>query len=325
MKFLSCILLHDGVLTREQLVTALEQQLLSGADLTNIYLELGYMTEEQILKYLEIRYRLSGKTRDDFENCQEALSKFPELLIWRHQVFPLCWQRTTLHLGMVQPNDRLAQLSIANHIHGMVRPYVISRSTWDYLIKRHLVKPDKDREVAALSLGPLAAVNPLEWVQTQLSQAQNAQTVTKVVLQYLSQCCRRGLLFLIRQGQIRPWTSFGFAVTDDEWRQFSYPADRGVMFELVHTTAPYIGKLNDDKYLPLRELLALPDGSRSCIICPLVMGQKVVQLFYLDNDGGRMEANKLGEITLVLHQAAKVYEELLRKTVEEHTKNNVSP
>ncbi len=322
MKFLSCILVHDGILSRHQLITALEQQVISGSDLPSIYLELGYMDEKTLLGYLEQRYRLPGKGRADFDRANEALIGFPEMLIWKYRVFPLLKQHAVLHLGMVDPSDRAARLAISRTTGTILKPYVITKVTLDYLIERYLGRPTKKSEKFALSGGPLAAISPLAWAKSQLESAADPAAVTAIILQYLSCYYERCQILLLRGGRLRPWQNSGFdRVTLESVPKALELNDKPELKAFLAEAAPFIGSLSDPHLAALVPLLKATGNNQNCAICPLSMSGRVVQLFYLDNGPGKpLESSHLGEVTLVLSQAAAVYEALLRKAVEEHMK-----
>jgi len=102
------VLQKRGDLTAEQLVKALEHQRDTGGALSTHLVKLGFLTEEQLLSYLEREYRLPVVDPASFDIPREVLSVVPQALVLKHHLIPTSLNRSTLTIAMADPSNLMA-------------------------------------------------------------------------------------------------------------------------------------------------------------------------------------------------------------------------
>src|SRR5579885_3425405 len=85
-----------GEITAEQLARALEQQREQGGALSTHLVKLGYISEEQLLSYLEREYRLPVMDPLTLDVPREVLNLVPQALVVKHHLIPIGLVRSTL-------------------------------------------------------------------------------------------------------------------------------------------------------------------------------------------------------------------------------------
>src|SRR5688572_17853559 len=97
-----------GELSAEQLAKAVEVQLESGGALSTHLVKLGFVSEEQLLAYLEREYRLPIVDPLSFDIDRSVLGLVPLPLIHKHHLIPTSLVRSTLTLAMADPSNLAA-------------------------------------------------------------------------------------------------------------------------------------------------------------------------------------------------------------------------
>ncbi|MFQ5598436.1 MAG: GspE/PulE family protein [Nitrospiria bacterium] len=102
-KRLGQMLLAEGLVTELQLERALRAQKNSGSRLGKVLLDLGYVTEDGVIKVLGKQMGIPHISLGTMVIDPEVIQLIPELAARRHQVLPLFRKEKTLHLAMVDP------------------------------------------------------------------------------------------------------------------------------------------------------------------------------------------------------------------------------
>ncbi|HLK12987.1 MAG TPA: type IV-A pilus assembly ATPase PilB [Candidatus Binatia bacterium] len=97
-----------GEITAEQLARALEQQREQGGALSTHLVKLGYVSEEQLLSYLEREYRLPVMDPLTLDVPREVLGIIPQALVVKHHLIPIGLVRSTLTVAMADPSNLVA-------------------------------------------------------------------------------------------------------------------------------------------------------------------------------------------------------------------------
>src|SRR5262245_42756144 len=83
------ILVNEGLVSKEQLEEALELQKNTGDFLGGILLELGYITESDIVKTLSVQYQLPFLRPSLYDLDRKLIAKFKPEFLHMHKVLPL--------------------------------------------------------------------------------------------------------------------------------------------------------------------------------------------------------------------------------------------
>ncbi|UCF41919.1 MAG: type IV-A pilus assembly ATPase PilB [Gemmatimonadota bacterium] len=99
------LLIREGLITREQLQQALEQQQGSGMRLGYTLVKLGMVQEIEITKMLARQYRVPAVDLSRFEVDEKIIKLIPNEVALRHTVLPLKREARTLTVAMADPTN----------------------------------------------------------------------------------------------------------------------------------------------------------------------------------------------------------------------------
>lgn len=102
------LLIKSNLLSREQLVKALEEQKLSGGRLGSQIVKLGYLKEEDLVSFLSKQYGVPSVNLAEFEVDESVIKLVPEDVANKHQIIPINRAGSTLIIAMSDPSNIFA-------------------------------------------------------------------------------------------------------------------------------------------------------------------------------------------------------------------------
>jgi len=97
------ILFERGLISKEELKEGLEQQKASGLPLGQIFINLGFITEEQLFKTLGIQAKMETVDLDNVSIAKEVLDKVPGSIARLYNIMPLAFEYNTLTIATSDP------------------------------------------------------------------------------------------------------------------------------------------------------------------------------------------------------------------------------
>ncbi len=131
------ILLRRGLLSQEQLETTRSRQT-DGARLDQVAVELGFVSEEDMLRTLGEEVGLNYVDLSETKIDLSQLKGFPQKLIHRQSLFPIARHNGTLVVATSDPFDLYPLDEVASATGLSVEPVLASRAEINKLIKMHL-------------------------------------------------------------------------------------------------------------------------------------------------------------------------------------------
>ncbi len=143
------VLLHRGLLDAEQIEQARRQA--NGRRLDEAAVDLGFVTEEEVLKALADEFGMRYVELTDFNVDRDLLSRFPTSAIFRHALFPLERINGRVVVATSDPFD-LEGLDELSSLSGFrLEPVLARRDDVEQLIKENLgVGGDTINELVSL-------------------------------------------------------------------------------------------------------------------------------------------------------------------------------
>ncbi len=142
------ILLLDGAITEDQLKEALKRQREEGGRLGANLIDLGYVTEEQLIKALEKNLNVKGVVLSDYPLDDEVLNLISPDIAGAYECIPIEKKGKTLYLAMINPNDVQAQEDIRFRTGYEIKPLVASEKSIKRILKEHYETKAIEDEVA---------------------------------------------------------------------------------------------------------------------------------------------------------------------------------
>lgn len=137
MKHLGEILLDEGYMTREDLGVALTEQAERGQSLGRVLVELGMLTEAQLVSALAQQVGMDFIELSDFAVDHAAVALVPGTLCRRHTVLPIGFENGAIRLAMADPGNVVAVDDVRNVTGIQVRPVVATRDDLLQAIDRY--------------------------------------------------------------------------------------------------------------------------------------------------------------------------------------------
>lgn len=166
-KRLGELLVEGGIVSRENLESALRLQVGGNRRLGYLLIKMGLITEEQLHAVLTKQLDLPiAEIEKSFSS--EVINVLPRYLCQRYNVFPLSFgEHNTLNLAMVDPSDSEALADIEKYTNKVVRASLASQSEIRTAISTNLTWSFKDfinystsgRLTAALATAALVLVS----------------------------------------------------------------------------------------------------------------------------------------------------------------------
>ncbi len=104
-KLLGLSLVEGGYLTREQLEIAVKKQLKTGDTLGYTLLKQGFLTQKQLLNFLESKLGFPHANLSNYVIDKKIVNLIPEDIARKYQIFPLVKIKNTLTVAMLDPLD----------------------------------------------------------------------------------------------------------------------------------------------------------------------------------------------------------------------------
>ena len=190
------LLLQEGMVTREQLTTALSEQRTTGLRLGYLLVKQGAVNEVEVTRALARQLRMPAVDLSKFEPDARILRLIPGEVARKHLVMPLRREGRTLTIAMADPSD----LGLLQDLKFITRfdvfPVIAGEFTLRALIEKHYEAGDQ-QQLADLLKDMEGIGDDLEVVQDQEEEAVttaqiNDAPVVKLINGILTEAVRRG-------------------------------------------------------------------------------------------------------------------------------------
>jgi type IV pilus assembly protein PilB len=137
VKQLGDILLEGGHVTREQLAGAVEEQRRLGRSLGRVLVDLGMLTESQLVAALATQIGLKFVDLSDYPVDGSAVSRVPDMVCRRHNALPIGYEDGRLVVAMADPANVFAVDDIRSMTGMEVKPVVATKADVIAAINRY--------------------------------------------------------------------------------------------------------------------------------------------------------------------------------------------
>src|SRR5450756_1244797 len=137
MKHLGEILVSEGYVSQEDLGIALSEQAERGQSLGRVLVELGMLSEAQLVSALAQQVGMDFIELSDFIVDRAAVALVPGTLCRRHTVLPIGFENGAIRLAMADPGNVVAVDDVRNITGIQVHPVVATRDDLLQAIDRY--------------------------------------------------------------------------------------------------------------------------------------------------------------------------------------------
>jgi hypothetical protein len=337
-------LVKEGLVTNQQLAKALERQVIYGGRLGTNFIELGYLTEESLVKFLGKVFGLPYADPKAFEGIKrEIVDAITPEMAERYLVIPIDREPKRLHLAMVNPTD-LRVIDEIRFITGFeIVPYIASELRLLYALERYFgirrqvrfISPiwpiqlmsdarNAGPEVAAAKGTALASelagtetapeAKPLDKLSQRLVEAKDREEIASVILESASASLKRVALFVVKSNSIVGWKGSGDQLSDEMMVQIELPLHQPSIFRtVIDGKGFYRGTLSPvPQNLHFLEMMG-KEIPQEAIAFPLTIKGRVVCILYGDDGDKSLLLGDFEELKRVLLKASMALEMLILK------------
>jgi len=122
------LLVENRIISENQLMTALAEQKKSGHKLGRALMELGFVTEDQMLDFLSRQLQIPYIDLKHYKYNAEIVKKIPETLSRRYRAIALAEQPDSFLVGMADPTDIFAFDELSKSFNKPIRLAVLRES-----------------------------------------------------------------------------------------------------------------------------------------------------------------------------------------------------
>ncbi|MEW6776994.1 MAG: hypothetical protein AB1405_11910 [Bdellovibrionota bacterium] len=161
-------------------------------------------------------------------------------------------------------------------------------------------------------LGSIEPINHME-ARRRINQAQTVDEVTHAFLGYARSLFSRVALLVSRAPYLLGWDAAGGSWKRDAIRQIAIPLSEPSIFRLFETSAGYY--LGPIPKTPVNDQFVRSTGGarpKSCLIVPVLVGKRVVNVLYGDNGHASEAGGDFSELLLFVLTVGGAYERLIR-------------
>jgi type IV pilus assembly protein PilB len=141
------MLLQEGLITPAQLEKAMAEQKATGKRLGHALIDLGYITEDNLLKVLGKQLDCPTVNLNEVIIDPEVIKLIPEDICRRYKILPYQLENNTIFLAMVDPLDFRIVNDIKFLTHKDIKPVLASEKALTKAISRYYGLPDEMRDM----------------------------------------------------------------------------------------------------------------------------------------------------------------------------------
>lgn len=309
-------MVKSSLITKDQLRQALERQVIFGGRIGTNILELGIITEGEMLSFLSLFLKAPPVKPSDLNDIDaEVIACISRELADKYKVIPFKIERNRLHVAMLDPRE-IASIDEIRFLTGNdIIPYVITDLRMYYCLEKYYgIKRDL-RYISVFGKEESAEKKPDDVkeqvlkVKEQFAGVRDREEVIGILLSETKSLASRAAVFLVKGNVISGWKSRNIPID-----RFEVPVDSlSVFSEVLSRKSYYRGPLLK---MPGNEPLIerLNGAPQDCCMIPIQIRDKIVGMLYVDNGKTAVLDAGLGYINNLVAMAAISFEMvILRK------------
>jgi len=342
------MLLNAGLINRDQFEEALRNRVLYGGKIGTSLIELGYISEEELARFLSNKLDVPYVHHDQLLHIPpEVIALLPRELALKYGAIPLSLERKRLSLVMADPSDLTAIDEISFITGYSIRPLITPevrliqalgiyyQTAVDFRYQQVInrieaeqidtIEPleeepsplrlDEDTQYEAEIVAEtgwserIRLFAPSE-LSKGLARADSREEIADLMITYLAGRFERAAIFMIRSDTASGWKGVLHQEPLLEITDICIPlSEPSVLKTVVDSAGLYLGPLADT---PMnRKLLDGMGGGRpqSVLLAPLMISGRIVTILYADSE--KNMAEKVPELQKLLSKAALAFEALI--------------
>jgi hypothetical protein len=305
-------LVKEALITKDQLHQALERQVQFGGRIGTNLIELRFIAEEDLSKFLSKYFRIPAADSEAINNIpEEVLSLISTDIVEKYQILPFRKDRSKLHTAMLNPKDIMEIDELRFRTGFDIIPYVITESRLLYAFEKYYgIKRDLRYISLTDRFNPETKVeeSSVQKVKQAFSEVKDTEEIAGILLNEIFKLTKRVALFTLKGDKITGWKSRGL-----DTEQFARPAAESPVFaEVIRSRANYRGPVM--KIQGNEALISLLSGTpQDALVLPIALREKVIALLYVDNGNNTVLDASVGYLCQLSQMATLAFELVILK------------
>jgi MshEN domain len=313
-------LVKESLITREQLKLALERQVIFGGRLGTNIVELGVLTEKDLLSFLSRYFNVPPVDTSKLSSVDdETIACVSSAIAEKYKVVPFRKERNRLYVAMMDPRS-MTHVDELRFITGFdIIPHAITELRLLYALEKYY---GAERDLRYISIfGKEEEKEPtkdetkeqLRKVKEEFANAKEKEEIIGLVLSHSKKIARRAAVFIIKGDKLTGWKSRGINVDNTTLTVGSNSVFSDVLRRKSYYRGPLL-KMSDNE-----PLIALLSGApQDCLVFPILIREKIIGLLYADNGNTSVLDAGLNFISMLVSMASISFEiAILRRKILE--------
>jgi len=311
-------LVKEGLITRQQLELALQRQVQFGGRIGTNLVELRFLTEDELAKFLGRYFRMPAVSPEMIASIdEEVINSVSREIVEKYRILPFRKERSRLHSGVLNPKD-IKDIDELRFITGFdIVPYVITELRLLYALEKYYgIK----RELRYISLTD--RFNPEEKVEEEsidkikkaFADVKDTEEIAGILIQAAYKIAARVAVFILKGKKIAGWKARGLAV---EGFAATEPDELSIFSDVLRRRTYYRGPVL--KIKGNEQLIKMLSGTpQDAVLIPIDIREKVVALLYVDNGNSAVLDANVGYLSKLASMAGLAFEMMIirRKITE---------
>lgn len=307
-------LVREGIITRQQLNQALERQVVYGGRIGTNLIELRFISEEELTRFLGRFFNITPVTQEMIATIPpDVIGSLSADIVGRYKILPFRRDRNRLHTAMLNPRD-IKEIDEIRFVTGFdIIPYVITELRLLYCLERYYgIK----RDVRYISL--IDRFNPdtkieessIEKIKRAFADVKETEEIAGILLQEVYRIAERVAIFAIKESKIVGWKAKGLSI---EGFTINLPNDdMSVFSDVLKNKTHYRGPILNVK--DNEDLIKLLSGTtQDSLLIPIGIRDKTVALLYADNGNNSVLNANVGYLSRLTTMAGIAFEIMILK------------
>lgn len=307
-------LVKEGIITRQQLNQALERQVVYGGRIGTNLIELRFISEEELTRFLGRFFNITPVTQEMIATIPpDVIGSLSADIVGRYKILPFRRDRNRLHTAMLNPRD-IKEIDEIRFVTGFdIIPYVITELRLLHCLERYYgIK----RDVRYISL--IDRFNPdtkieessIEKIKRAFADVKETEEIAGILLQEVYRIAERVAIFAIKESKIVGWKTKGLSIEgftinlpNDDMSVFSY-----VLKNKTYYRGPILNVKDNEALIKL-----LSGTTQDSLLIPIGIRDKAVALLYADNGNNSVLNANVGYLSRLTTMAGIAFEIMILK------------
>jgi hypothetical protein len=305
-------LVRETLITKQQLDQALKRQVQFGGRIGTNLVELRFIEEEDLSKFLGRFFKVPAVSPDMLQDIpEEIVVSMSKDIIDKYKILPFKKERNRLHTAMLNPKDikEIDELRFATGYD--IIPYVITELRLMYALEKYY---GLKRDVRYISLkdrfDPEAKVEETSIQKTKaaFTEVKETEDIAGILINETYKIASRVALFTVKGGNVIGWKARGLDVD-----KFETPGkDSPIFAEVLRNRSNYRGPVLRIK--GNEPLIGILSGTpQDALILPIIIRERTIALLYADNGNASVLNANVGMLSMLVSMSAIAFEILILK------------